>query len=214
MPDALWIAIAVAAVLVVIVALIVGLVRYRRRQISLTARQQTGTLDRSGGYTTSSGITFSQSTAVAEPTDRVDTTGLPGVGDDAAVPRDAVRRPISDVALPETETLEPPDLKPAAPPAPAAPGAPPAPAAPPAPDIGTIAPPEGRLERLRGRLAKSQNTLGRSMLGLLGAGDLDEDSWQDVEDTLLIADLGPVATASVVLHLRSQLASSTVRTEA
>ena len=74
MPDALWIAIAVAAVLVVIVALIVGLVRYHRRQISLTARQQTGTLERAGGYTTSSGITFSQSPAVAEPTDRVDTT--------------------------------------------------------------------------------------------------------------------------------------------
>ena len=32
------------------------------------------------------------------------------------------------------------------------------------------------------------------MLGLLGGGDLDEDSWEAVEDTLLIADLGPVVT--------------------
>ena len=72
---------------------------------------------------------------------------------------------------------------------------------------------EGRLERLRGRLAKSQNTLGRSMLGLLGGGDLDEDSWEDVEDTLLIADLGPVVTESVVASLRSRMASSNVRTE-
>ena len=52
------------------------------------------------------------------------------------------------------------------------------------------------------------------MLGLLGGGDLDEDSWEDVEDTLLIADLGPVVTDSVVTALRSRLASSGVRTEA
>jgi fused signal recognition particle receptor len=80
-------------------------------------------------------------------------------------------------------------------------------------DVGAIAPPEGRLDRLRGRLAKSQNALGRSMLGLLGGGDLDEDSWQAVEDTLLIADLGPVVTESVVSALRSRMASSRVRTE-
>jgi fused signal recognition particle receptor len=52
------------------------------------------------------------------------------------------------------------------------------------------------------------------MLGLLGVGDLDEDSWQDVEDTLLVADLGPQATDSVVSALRSRLASDNVRTEA
>ena len=46
------------------------------------------------------------------------------------------------------------------------------------------------------------------MLGLLGGGDLDEDSWQDVEDTLLVADLGPVATESVVAQLRSRLAAA------
>jgi fused signal recognition particle receptor len=51
------------------------------------------------------------------------------------------------------------------------------------------------------------------MLGLLGGGDLDEDSWQDVEDTLLIADLGPVATESIVTSLRARMASSRVRTE-
>jgi fused signal recognition particle receptor len=51
------------------------------------------------------------------------------------------------------------------------------------------------------------------MLGLLGGGDLDEDSWEAVEDTLLIADLGPVVTESVVTSLRSRMASSNVRTE-
>src|SRR4029453_13801491 len=104
-------------------------------------------------------------------------------GDDATVPRDAPKRTISDVQLPD---LEP---------------EPEAPEAPEAAEIEAIEPPEGRLERLRGRLARSQNALGRSMLGLIGGGDLDEDSWQDVEDTLLIADLGPVVTESAVSAL-------------
>jgi fused signal recognition particle receptor len=204
LPEGLWIAIAVAAALIVIAALVFGLVRYRRRQIRLSAREQTGTLDRSGGYTASSGITFSRT----ETPERIDTTGLPGVGDDATIPRDAPKRPISDVQLPEPDTQ-----KVAAPPAVEVPT--PSPAAEPvAPDVEAIAPPEGRLERLRGRLARSQNALGRSLLGLLGGGDLDEASWEEVEDTLLVADLGPTVTTSVVTQLRSRLASQIVRTEA
>jgi fused signal recognition particle receptor len=202
--EALWIAIAVAAALIVIAALVLGLVRYRRRRISLSAREQTGTLDRSGGYTASSGITFSRT----ETGDRIDTTGLPAVGDDATIPRDAPKRPISDVQLPEPDTVTPPVVQP---PAPSTPSPAPEPIA---PDVEAIAPPEGRLERLRGRLARSQNALGRSLLGLLGGGDLDEGSWQEVEDTLLVADLGPTVATSVVTQLRSELASKDVRSEA
>jgi fused signal recognition particle receptor len=210
--EALWIAIAVIAVLVV-VALVVGLVRYRRRRISLSSTDTATPVDRSGGYTASSGITFTKS-APAEPVERIDTSGLPAVGDDATVPRDAPKRTIADVQLPEPTVAEPA-------PAPAEPApvpAEPAPViheeAPAAPDVGAIAPTEGRLDRLRGRLAKSQNTMGRGMLGLLGGGDLDEESWEAVEDTLLIADLGPVVTESVVSALRTRMASSKVRTEA
>ena len=67
---------------------------------------------------------------------------------------------------------------------------------------------------MRGRLAKSQNAFGRSLLGLLGGGDLDEASWDEIEDTLLIADLGPAVTASVVAKLRTALAANTVSSEA
>jgi fused signal recognition particle receptor len=226
--EGLWIAIAVIAVLLV-AALVVGLVRYRRRRISLSSPDTATPVDRSGGYTASSGITFTQS-APAEPVERIDTSGLPAVGDDATIPRDAPKRPIADVQLPElgaepqppaeiqAEAPAPPDVHAEAPAAPDVHAEAPAPPdvhaeAPAPPDVGAIAPPDGRLDRLRGRLAKSQNTLGRSMLGLLGGGDLDEDSWQDVEDTLLIADLGPVVTESVVSALRSRMASSNVRTE-
>ncbi len=213
MSQGLWIAIAVVAALLIITALVFGLVRYRRRQISLS-QPQPSALDRSGGYTASSGITFSQGTPTVEPVDRIDTSGLPAVGDDATVPRDAPKRTISDVLLPEPEVITPTSAEPvvedAAPPA----EAPETPQPREVAEIEAIAPPEGRLERLRGRLARSQNALGRSVLGLIGGGDLDEDSWQDVEDTLLVSDLGPVTTESVMSQLRSRLAGGNVRTEA
>ncbi|WP_431239548.1 signal recognition particle-docking protein FtsY [Mycolicibacterium aichiense] len=225
MSEGLWIAIAVIAVLLV-AALMIGLVRYRRRQISLRRSSESPTpIDRSGGYSASSGISFTQSSVTTAPPKApatpptIDTTGLPGVGDDAALPRDSVKRPIEDVRLPEPPVAEPPVAE--APVAeapvidePAVEEPAPATATPAAPDLSGIAPTEGRLERLRGRLAKSQNALGRSMLGLLGGGDLDEESWEEVEDTLLIADLGPVVTGSVIEQLRSRLAATTVRTEA
>ena len=204
-PEVLWIVIAVIAVLI-ITALVVGLVRHRRGRISLAtppAADETREIDRSGGYTASSGITFSQS-------DRVE--ALPTVGDDATVPRDAPKRPIADVRLPEPELITPLP-EPIAESAPEAAPEVPAPAVE-APAIDTIAPTAGRLERLRGRLAKSQNALGRSVLGLIGGGDLDEDSWEEIEDTLLIADLGPTVTAGVLTHLRSAIAASAVRTDA
>lgn len=212
MSQGLWIAIAVVAALVVITALVLGLLRYRRRRISFSTRTEPGAIDRSGGYTASSGITFSQTTTA----DRLDTTGLPAVGDDAAIPRDAPRRTISEVELPEPAPEPQPPAPEATTPPPAATTPAPAPEvpAPEAPHIEEIAPTEGRLERLRGRLARSQNALGRSMLGLIGGGDLDEDAWQDVEDTLLVADLGPVVAESVISQLRGRLASSDVRTEA
>ncbi|MCZ8380368.1 signal recognition particle-docking protein FtsY [Mycobacterium sp. CPCC 205372] len=217
MPLGVWIAIAVIAVLLV-TALVVGLVRYRRRRISLAAPDTATPLDRSGGYTASSGITFTQSSASPAPPappkappGRIDTSGLPAVGDDATVPRDAPKRPIADVRLPEPDTVTAPEtvIEPAE-----APATEPEPAAEPEPVLDVIAPADGRLDRLRGRLAKSQNALGRSMLGLLGGGDLDEDSWEAVEDTLLIADLGPVVTESVVAALRTRMAAANVRSEA
>ncbi|MGW5521614.1 signal recognition particle-docking protein FtsY [Gordonia sp. NPDC003950] len=75
-----------------------------------------------------------------------------------------------------------------------------------------IAPTAGRLGRLRGRLSRSQGAIGKSMLGLLGAGDLDEDSWEEIEDTLVMADLGTASTTAVVERLRTELATNPVRT--
>jgi fused signal recognition particle receptor len=79
-------------------------------------------------------------------------------------------------------------------------------------EVDEITPPAGRLERLRGRLARSQSAFGQSLLGILGAGDLDEDSWTDIEDTLLMADLGAATTTEIVATLRAELVARGVRT--
>ncbi|WP_067699051.1 signal recognition particle-docking protein FtsY [Nocardia jejuensis] len=80
--------------------------------------------------------------------------------------------------------------------------------------IPEIEPTAGRLTKLRGRLSRSQNAVGKSLLGLLGGGDLDEDSWEEIEDTLVMADIGTAVTATIVQRLRQEMASHTVRTPA
>ena len=74
--------------------------------------------------------------------------------------------------------------------------------------LPTIERPEsarGRLQRLRARLARSNTALGKGLLVLLSRGRLDEDAWEDVEDTLIGADLGVEATEELIASLRTQV---------
>jgi fused signal recognition particle receptor len=77
--------------------------------------------------------------------------------------------------------------------------------APPAPEIEVPAPSAGRLVRLRGRLAGSQSALGRGLLTLLSRDTIDDAVWEEVEDTLLTADVGLAATNDIVASLREQV---------
>ncbi len=358
-----WILIAAIAA-VLLVALVAGFVRYKRGRVSLTPPAEKGELaDRSGGYQAAGGFSFSQggqgataAPARPSPAERTDTEGQPHIGDDAAIPRDAPRRGITDVPLPDavdsatttapeapgggaaptappepetalrpetgttaapetaksgaaaettapgdtgttapgdTETTAPGDTGTSAPvesatstapadetsalpaadttvppsaetsaapsadtttPAPAepettvpeaggaaaaasaaAPDTETTPPAPPAesttgaapvvapdtaagahlvPEVEEIEPTSGRLTRLRGRLSRSQNAVGKSLLGLLGGGDLDEESWEEVEDTLVLADIGTAVTTVIVERLREEMAARSVRTAA
>ncbi len=63
----------------------------------------------------------------------------------------------------------------------------------------------GRLARLRARLARSNSAIGNALLALLSRGGLDEQAWEDVEDTLLQADLGVEATEELVTALRTRV---------
>jgi fused signal recognition particle receptor len=63
----------------------------------------------------------------------------------------------------------------------------------------------GRMTRLRGRLARSQSGFGSVLLGLLSRDGLDDQGWQEIEDTLVGADLGAAPAAQIVSELRTQV---------
>ena len=73
-----------------------------------------------------------------------------------------------------------------------------------------IAPAGGRLG---GRLSRSQNAIGQGLMGILSAGDLDEDAWEEIEDTLIMADLGTKSTMKVTDSLRDKIAERGVSSE-
>ncbi|MFF3744886.1 signal recognition particle-docking protein FtsY [Streptomyces kronopolitis] len=116
----------------------------------------------------------------------------PQVGEEAETPRDEERRTIEEVTLPTAEA-----------PAAEAPAA--EPEAPAAPAIEVPEPTAGRLVRLRARLSRSQNTLGKGLLTLLSREHLDEDTWEEIEDTLLTADVGVAPTQELVERLRERV---------
>ncbi len=128
----------------------------------------------------------------------------PGVGDDDSVPRDTPRRtvdvievgeplagPVDELVLAEpmetaAEDVSLEDLE----------------------GLLLVEVPEpatGRLQRLRARLARSQNALGRGLLTLLSRADIDEDTWEEVEETLLTADLGVGPTQDLIERLRTRV---------
>jgi fused signal recognition particle receptor len=161
--DQLWEYIAVAlGILVVLGGLVFGLLRGR------------------GGRT--------KDLPSAPPRDR---EVLPGVGDDAAPPRDAPKRSVENA--PGVDTL----------PTPTEPELLPQPE--PTPTLERPEAPAGRLRRLRARLARSNTALGQGLLALLSRGGLDEQAWEDVEDTLLASDLGVEATTELVDSLRRRV---------
>ncbi|MEU9026902.1 signal recognition particle-docking protein FtsY [Streptomyces sp. NPDC048383] len=128
----------------------------------------------------------------------------PQVGEDAAPTAQEPRRTIEEVDLPDAEAalaspvaVEDPVVE-----------------APAAPEIEVPEPTAGRLVRLRARLARSQNSLGKGLLTLLSREHLDEDTWEEIEETLLIADVGVAPTQELVDRLRERVKVLGTRTPA
>jgi fused signal recognition particle receptor len=71
--------------------------------------------------------------------------------------------------------------------------------------VETPLPVAGRLTRLRERLVRSNNILGKGLLALLSSDTIDEDVWDEVEETLLLADLGTEPTMQLVDALRERV---------
>ncbi|MFC5666964.1 signal recognition particle-docking protein FtsY [Kitasatospora misakiensis] len=112
----------------------------------------------------------------------------PAVGEEAAPPTEEPRRTVEEVELPAAPEEEAE-----------------APAEPAAPAVEVPEPTAGRLVRLRSRLSRSQNTLGKGLLSLLSREHLDEDTWEEIEETLLTADVGVAPTQELVERLRTRV---------
>ncbi|MEV5882924.1 signal recognition particle-docking protein FtsY [Streptomyces sp. NPDC052020] len=117
----------------------------------------------------------------------------PHVGEEAETPRDEPRRTVEEVDLPDGGT------------GPVAVEEPPAVEELEVPAIEVPEPTAGRLVRLRARLSRSQNALGKGLLTLLSREHLDEDTWEEIEDTLLTADVGVMPTQELVERLRERV---------
>jgi fused signal recognition particle receptor len=132
--------------------------------------------------------------AISAPPPRPGIDYTPGVGDDASTPRDTDRRGVTDVGLPGagTDLLEPGEVVEAE-------------VVEVAPTIEVPAPAAGRWIRLKARLARSNSALGKALLLLLSGDDIDEATWEEVEDTLIMSDLGVGPAQELVEKLRTQV---------
>ncbi|MDP4803994.1 MAG: signal recognition particle-docking protein FtsY [Candidatus Nanopelagicales bacterium] len=127
-------------------------------------------------------------TALAPTKPRPGIDYAPGVGDDDTVPRDTPRRLVADVAV--GASLAEPEVEPAV------------------EAIWELEIPEptrGRMHRLRDRLARSHNTLGKGLLSLLSRGNIDAATWDKLEEILLTADLGVAPTTELLDRLRTRV---------
>lgn len=123
----------------------------------------------------------------------------PGVGDDDTVPRETSRRSVEQAVdssvLGATALLEEPsasELEAVL-------------------EVEVPEPAAGRFLRLRRRLARSQGTLGRGLLSLLSRDTVDQATWDEIEETLLTADLGVQATSDLMERLRTRVRAEAPR---
>jgi fused signal recognition particle receptor len=80
------------------------------------------------------------------------------------------------------------------------------------PSLDVPEPTAGRFRRLRSRLARSQSTLGRGLLALLSRDVLDEDTWEEIEELLIGADVGVAPTQELVEALRREVRAQGAKT--
>lgn len=72
-------------------------------------------------------------------------------------------------------------------------------------EVETPEPTQGRMTRLRSRLARSGSPLGSTLLKILSRDHLSEDDWEEIEETLLVADVGTTPAMELVDRLREEV---------
>lgn len=99
----------------------------------------------------------------------------------------------------------PKEVKPAVPAKPPSDELPPSIAEEPAADVAVLDRPEAvasRMQRLRARMASS-GTIGKALLAVFSRGDLSASDWEEIEETLLLADVGLGPTEEILEKLRT-----------
>ena len=66
-------------------------------------------------------------------------------------------------------------------------------------------PSAGRMVRLRARLARSQSSVGSTLLNLLSRDRLDDETWDEIEEVLITADVGVVPARLMVDDLKTKV---------
>jgi len=66
-------------------------------------------------------------------------------------------------------------------------------------------PSAGRMVRLRARLARSQSSVGSALLNLLSRDKLDDETWDEIEEVLITADVGVVPARLMVDDLKTKV---------
>jgi fused signal recognition particle receptor len=66
-------------------------------------------------------------------------------------------------------------------------------------------PSAGRMVRLRARLARSQTSVGAALLNLLSRDRLDDETWDEIEEVLITADVGVAVARVMVDDLRTKV---------
>jgi fused signal recognition particle receptor len=66
-------------------------------------------------------------------------------------------------------------------------------------------PSAGRMARLRARLARSQTSVGSALLNLLSRDRLDDETWDEIEEVLITADVGVAPARLMVDDLRTKV---------
>jgi fused signal recognition particle receptor len=130
----------------------------------------------------------------APPAPRPGIDYAPGVGDDDSIPRDTPKATIDEVIVSDVLTAPPVEELAREPIEEAAVW-----------EVEVPAPARGRLARLRERLARSNNAIGKGLLALLSRDTIDAATWDEVEETLLLADLGIGPTTELMDRLRDRV---------
>lgn len=165
-------------------------------------RGTTTTAERPAAPTWSDTLTAPSPTPTATPApSRPEPGGTPTAepvpsDGDAVEPATAPAPSTDPATAPSTEPVTAPTSEPTP-----APADEPDPAAPP---LDAPEPAGDRMLRLRERLSRS-GSLGRGVLGLLSRERVDEDTWDEVEEILLLADLGPGPTDELIARLRRRM---------